>query len=304
MNPEGVSPLKWNNLKMRFPTRPLDTDQAKSRPDGSTAEPLSNKEIAMSHEFDGKKYEKASAHQKEWGVAIIAELGLTGNERVLDLGCGDGALTSLIADLVPHGQVVGIDASQGMIDVAREKKRENLSFLLKDIDCLDFVEEFDLILSNAALHWIKDHNRLLRNVRRALSDGGTIRFNFAGDGNCSHFFIVVREAIAMDQFYQYFQDFEWPWYMPTFTDYESTVAQSGLQNIRVWGENADRYFSDTQAMVNWIEQPSLVPFLSMVADKDKANFRDFVVRRMMEETKQEDGRCFETFRRINVVAER
>lgn len=52
----------------------------------------------MSHEFDGRKYEKSSAHQKEWGSAIIAELHLKGNERVLDLGCGDGTLTALLAN--------------------------------------------------------------------------------------------------------------------------------------------------------------------------------------------------------------
>jgi trans-aconitate methyltransferase len=92
--------------------------------------------------------------------------------------------------------------------------------------------------------------------------------------------------------------------MPSSTEYESTVEQSGLQKVKVWGENADRYFSDTHAMVSWVDQPSLVPFLSVVADVDKKDFRGFVVRRMVEETAQEDGRCFETFRRINVVAEK
>ncbi|WP_306535663.1 class I SAM-dependent methyltransferase [Geobacter sp.] len=258
----------------------------------------------MPHDFDGKKYEKASAHQKEWGSTIIAELCLTGNERVLDLGCGDGVLTSQIADLLPCGEVVGIDASQGMIDVACEKKRRNLNFLLKDIEDMDFVEEFDLIFSNAALHWIKDHEKLLRNVKRALREGGKIRFNFAGDGNCSHFFRVVRESMKKSTFQEYFQNFEWPWYMPSVMEYTSTVGRIGLKNIRVRGENADRYFPDTQAMVNWVDQPSLVPFLAMIADADKEEFRDIVISRMIEETMQEDGRCFEIFRRIDVIAEK
>lgn len=258
----------------------------------------------MSYEFDGKQYEKSSAHQKEWGSTIIAELHLRGNERVLDLGCGDGTLTAQLADLLPQGEVVGIDASQGMIDVASEKKRMNLSFLLKDINRLDFEGEFDLIFSNAALHWIKDHSLLLRNARRALREGGVIRFNFAGDGNCSSFFKVVREIMSQDEFCGYFQKFEWPWYMPSITEYESTVEQSGLRHTKVWGENADRYFQDKDTMVKWVDQPSLVPFVSVVANVDKSNFRDHVVRRMIEETMQEDGRCFETFRRINVVAEK
>ena len=75
----------------------------------------------MPHEFDGKKYEKASAHQKEWGTKLIAELGLQGTERVLDLGCGDGALTAKIAALLPHGEALGIVASRSMIDVAWQK---------------------------------------------------------------------------------------------------------------------------------------------------------------------------------------
>lgn len=290
-------PKKHLKTRQMSPTRKIKSRQVISRP-------VDLKGMNMAHEFDGKKYEKASAHQKEWGSTIISELCLRGSERVLDLGCGDGSLTAQLADLLPQGEVVGIDASQGMIDVANEKKRTNLSFLPKDINHLDFVEEFDLIYSNAALHWIKDHNRLLRNVRCALRDGGVIRFNFAGDGNCFNFFKVVREGMSQGKFRKYFQEFKWPWHMPSITEYSATVEQSGLRNAKVWGENADRYFKDKETMVNWVDQPSLVPFLSVVADVDKSNFRDYVVRRMIEEAIQEDGRCFETFRRINVVAKK
>jgi trans-aconitate methyltransferase len=258
----------------------------------------------MTHEFDGEKYEKASAHQKEWGAGIIAELQLEGTERVLDLGCGDGVLTSWIAELLPQGEAVGIDASQGMIDVARGKERQNLRFILKDIDRLDFIDEFDLVFSNAALHWVKDHNRLLRNVQRALRAGGKIRFNFAADGNCSIFFRVVHEAMAMEKFMTYFSGFQWPWYMPTVNEYQSVADRSGLRNVKVWGDNADRFFPDAQTMVKWVDQPSLVPFLSFVAEGDREAFRSFVVKRMIDETQQNDGRCFETFRRINVSAEK
>jgi len=57
----------------------------------------------MPYEFNGEVYKKASTHQKEWGNKIISELNLIGNEHVLDLGCGDGTLTSDIAVLVPDG---------------------------------------------------------------------------------------------------------------------------------------------------------------------------------------------------------
>ena len=256
----------------------------------------------MAHEFDGKKYEKVSAHQKEWGAKIIAELGLAGNESVLDLGCGDGALTKQIADLLPEGEVLGIDASQGMIDVALAKEQGNMRFRRQDINDLAFESQFDVVFSNATLHWVKDHRCLLRNVHRALRPGGRLRFNFAGDGNCSHFFSVVREAMARGEWQSFFADFEWPWYMPPLDEYRVLAESTGLSDVRVWGENADRFFPNRDAMVGWIDQPSLVPFLAKIEEPQKSPFRDFVVSRMLEETKQEDGRCFETFRRINVLA--
>jgi trans-aconitate methyltransferase len=122
----------------------------------------------MPHEFDGEAYKQSSNHQKEWGNRIIAEFELNGNEHILDLGCGDGALTAQLAELVPEGWVLGIDASRGMIDVAGKLRKTNLEFKLLDIDSLDYYEEFDLVFSNATLHWVKDHRRLLANSYRCL----------------------------------------------------------------------------------------------------------------------------------------
>ncbi|MDR2870610.1 MAG: class I SAM-dependent methyltransferase, partial [Deferribacteraceae bacterium] len=73
----------------------------------------------MSYEFNGEAYKKASAHQEDWGKRLISELNLQGNEAVLDLGCGDGRVTAQLAELLPNGRVIGIDASKGMIESAK-----------------------------------------------------------------------------------------------------------------------------------------------------------------------------------------
>jgi len=256
----------------------------------------------MAHEFDGKKYEKSSAPQKEWGAKLISELPLKGNERLLDLGCGDGTNAARIAQLLPDGEVVGIDASTGMIEAAKPKEGDNLRFILMDIDVMDFEDEFDVIHSNATLHWVKNHQRLLRNVFRALRKGGLLRFNFAAEGNCSYFLTVVRKAMDRKEFAGYFEGFVWPWYMPSVNEYRYLIDKSELEDVKVWGENADRFFPDTEALIGWVDQPSLVPFLACVGEKDKAAFREYVVGDMIEQTKQDDGRYFETFRRINLFA--
>lgn len=259
----------------------------------------------MVFEFDAEKYKKASAHQRQWGKKLIAELNLKGVERILDLGCGDGGITAQLAELVPDGLVIGIDASQGMIDSARQTyKAENLKFDLMDINALDFEDEFDVVFSNATLHWVKDHNNLLANVHKSLKADGIVRFNFAADGNCSTFFKVIRQVMAKNQYAGYFEGFEWPWYMPTVDEYEKILKQFGFKEAKVWGENADRYFANAEKMIRWVDQPSIVPFLKCVEMSDKQAFRDAVVEQMIKETLQADGRCFETFRRINVFGKK
>lgn len=253
-------------------------------------------------EFDGEKYKQASKHQKEWGTKLISELELSGNEAILDLGCGDGVLTEQLSTLVPNGKVVGIDASVGMLETAKKHVKDNLHFICMDINELDFENHFDIIFSNAALHWIKNHPKLLQNSLKALKPNGIIRWNFASDGTCLHFFDTIQTAMKEAAFKEYFHDFEWPWFMPSKDEYEKTMAEAGFSKAHIWSENVDRYFSNGDEMIQWIEQPSLVPFIRQIPEEKKEAFRNWVVERMIEKTKQPDGRHFETFRRLNVKA--
>jgi trans-aconitate methyltransferase len=250
--------------------------------------------------FDGERYKKVSGHQKEWGDRVIAGLSLRGDERVLDLGCGDGVLSEKLASIVPNGSVLGIDSSESMISTAKKLERSNLKFRQMDINALDFKDEFNVIFSNAALHWIKDHKLLLKNASVCLEKFGIVRFSFAGDGNCSNFIAVVKEVIADPGYSKYFTYFEWPWYMPTASEYEKLVS-SNFNDVSVWVENTDRHFTKEE-LIGWIDQPSILPFLRYINGPDRSRFRDKVVRRMLERTGQEDGMYFETFRRINVRA--
>ncbi|MDD3170139.1 MAG: methyltransferase domain-containing protein [Eubacteriales bacterium] len=253
-------------------------------------------------EFDGEKYKKASKHQKEWGNSLISELSLSGNEAILDLGCGDGGLTEQLAQLVPNGTVLGIDASKGMIETAKKRTGNNLSFTQMDINTIDFQNTFDVIFSNATLHWIKDHKKLLGNVYSSLKDNGKLLWDFAGDGNCSNFFNVIRDKMKNPKYQQYFCDFEWPWFMPAKIDYEESIVEAGFRKYSITEVNRDRYFSNTDEMIKWIDQPSIVPFINRIPDEMKAAFRADVIHSMLENTLQPDGTCFETFRRIHISA--
>ena len=164
------------------------------------------------YEFDGEKYKTASFHQKDWGKSLISKITLQGNETILDLGCGDGRLTEQLALLVPHGNVLGIDASVGMIKTAQELCRDNLDFLCMDMNNLFFSNEFHIIFSNAALHWVKDHIRLLQNSYTALKAGGILLWDFGSKGNCANFLGVIQKKMSEDKYTDFFRDFEMPWF--------------------------------------------------------------------------------------------
>lgn len=254
------------------------------------------------YEFDGEKYKQASKHQKEWGNHLISQLHLNGTETVLDLGCGDGALSEQIAQLVPKGRVLGIDASYGMLQTAKKLECDNLSFIQMDINNMKFSNEFDIIFSNAALHWVLDHSSLLKRSFCALKQGGSIHWNFAGYGTCSAFYDVVHTKMKYKQYAHYFNDFIWPWFMPSKEQYKDLIEPIGFSKIEIVEESKDRYFSDADEMIKWIDQPSIVPFITCIPDNMKDSFRKEVIQLMLEKTTQKDGTCFETFRRINVTA--
>jgi len=252
--------------------------------------------------FDAERYKHWSRPQKEWGALLIEQMALQGQESVLDIGCGDGLLTARIAELLPAGRAFGIDSSSTMIEEAGKLTAENVQFMVLDASRMRFEEEFTVAFSNAALHWVTDHRNLLARVHAALLPEGRMFFNFAADGNCASLFRVVREEIGGNEFGPYFKDFAWPWFMPVVEEYGSWVKEAGFKDVRVTGRVADQRFT-LDELVNWIEQPSIVPLMEHLREPTmKQRFRDKVVARMVEETRQPDGSFFEAFRRINVVA--
>lgn len=255
-------------------------------------------------EFDGEKYKTASIPQKEWGNKLISELRLKGNENILDLGCGDGVLTEQLSFAVPNGKVLGIDASTGMIKTAEKIIKNNIKFQQADINKIDYKNKFDVIFSNAALHWIKDHNQLLANTYNALKMHGIILWDFGSDGNCANFIDIIHNKIMDTKYTEYFKDFEWPWFMPSKSQYEKLMSHTGFSNYTIMEVNRDRYFPNAEEIIKWIDQPCIVPFIKYIPDKIKESFRNEVITEMLKRTQQTNGTYFETFRRLKIYAEK
>ncbi len=254
--------------------------------------------------WDGRDYERHSPHQREWGSSIVEELALRGDERVLDLGCGDGSLTRRLADRVPRGSVLGIDGAPEMLEAARDKCGPNMTLQHLDINGLAFETEFDVIFSNATLHWVHDHAAVLRKIHRALRPGGIMRAQFGSDGNCPNLIECVQRQMGISPFPEAFAGFRWPWFFPSIPTYEELLRASLFTEWRAWTQDMDQRFPGADAIVGWIDNPCLIPFVQALPQVLRKPFRDAIVEAMLARTRQPDGTHVEPFRRMNVWAQR
>src|SRR4030095_10264523 len=150
--------------------------------------------------WDAVDYAKSSAVQQRWARELIAKLELQKHEYVLDLGCGDGKVTAEIAALLPNGFVLGVDKSAEMIELAKSRftkvEYPNLDFQVVDAVSLNFQGEFEVIFSNAVLHWVADHHSVLRGMANALRPGGRILLQMGGRGNAADVVTAMQTVCA------------------------------------------------------------------------------------------------------------
>lgn len=118
----------------------------------------------------------------EYGKNLLQYIPSNPGQRILDLGCGTGALTERLAGLCGH--VLGADSSPEMIREASERHK-GIDFMVLNALDMPFENEWDVVFSNAVFHWISDHDALLKNIRRALRPGGFLVCEFGAHGNIS-----------------------------------------------------------------------------------------------------------------------
>ena len=187
--------------------------------------------------WDAGDYEQHSSAQYDWATELVAKLGLSGDEHLLDIGSGDGKVTARLASLIPRGSVLGLDKSEEMVCHAKERfprsDYANLTFRIGDAASLDFDSEFDAVFSNATLHWIKDHRPVLSGIHRALKPGGMTLLQMGGRGNAADIMAAMDAVMRLDAWAGYFVGHANPYGFHGPEEYRSWLAAAGLEARRV-----------------------------------------------------------------------
>jgi trans-aconitate methyltransferase len=237
-------------------------------------------------EWNARAYHQQSTLQETLAAESLAALRLEGGERVLDVGCGDGKTTAAIAARVPRGSVLGLDPSRQMIAFAAEHfappDHPNLGFVVGDARTLCYDQEFDLVVSFYALHWVPEQGAALRGIRAALKPGGTTLLQFVRQGERSSIEDVIEATRQEPRWAGYFPTtFRKPYAHFTIEEYRALAEAAGLRVLRIdpkeiaWDfKSRDAFAAFCHAtFVIWAQHlppAELDPFITAVLDRYRA----------------------------------
>jgi len=171
--------------------------------------------------WDPARYQRNAGFVAVLGEPVLELLAPRAGERILDLGCGDGALTLKLA--AAGASVVAVDQSAEQVAAAGAR---GLDARVADGAQLDFRREFDGVFSNAALHWMLDPDAVIAGVFRALKPGGRFVGEMGGAGNVAQ---VLAAALAALERRGIDGRAAAPWYFPTPADYRAKLERAGFR---------------------------------------------------------------------------
>jgi len=185
-----------------------------------------------SYHWDAGDYARNSVAQQQWALALLSRIALTGGEYVLDIGCGDGKVTADIASRLTTGFVLGIDCSSDMVTLARKTfpvtRYKNLTFCQQDARALQVSDRYDLIFSNAVLHWVVDHKPVLRGMYQALKPGGRVVAQMGGKGNADRVIEAVTKTMVEPAWQSWFKSFSFPYGFYSPAEYQPWLHDAGF----------------------------------------------------------------------------
>jgi trans-aconitate 2-methyltransferase len=254
--------------------------------------------------WDANLYLRFARERTQPAIDLISRIALPEPKRIVDLGCGPGNSTAMLRERWPAAEVTGLDNSREMI-VAASQAHPDWIWIAHDIATWKAAAPFDLVFSNAALHWVPNHRELMpRLLMQAGSQEGVLAvqmpahfqspvhelmLEIAHNGAWRHEMLAAVQAIKVER--------------PAFY-YD--VLQPHVSKLDLWETEYIHLMDSPAAILEWMRGTGLRPFLEALnSAQQKCRFEQlFLAGLKTAYPPQKDGRILFPFRRLFLVAYR
>jgi trans-aconitate 2-methyltransferase len=253
--------------------------------------------------WDASLYLQFRDERTQPSIDLASRITLPSPRRIIDLGCGPGNSTEILRRRWPEADIVGLDNSPEMITAAT-KAYPGGRWVLGDIATWEAASPLDLVFSNAALQWVKNHARVFPQLLRQVAEGGALAVQ-----------IPAHIASPVHQLMLQIADEERWWDKMEKAKSALTMERPSFyydalkpyaSRIELWETEYNHVMENSKAIVEWIRGTGLRPFLEAVASEDDQNlFLEKLRSGVAQAYKpQYDGRVLFPFRRLFVIAYR
>jgi trans-aconitate methyltransferase len=216
--------------------------------------------VSQSTSWNPESYAKNARFVSDLGETLLQLLNPRLGELILDLGCGDGALTRKIAACC---RVIGVDSSFSQLRAAKER---GINAIHMDGHQLSFKRRFDAVFSNAALHWMKQPETVVAGVTNSLKPAGRFIGEFGGRGNVEKIRCALHDTLRRRAIDPAPID---PWYYPSPEEYSELLSRAGF--IVNYIELIPRPTKLPGDILDWLEIFAQ-PFTQAVSESERGRF--------------------------------
>ncbi|MCB9300097.1 MAG: methyltransferase domain-containing protein [Lewinellaceae bacterium] len=252
----------------------------------------------MANKWNPQLYDTKHAFVYQYGESLLELLAPAPGERILDIGCGTGALTRQLSNA--GAEVAGIDKSPEMIEAARAAF-PGLEFHVMDAAGFQFNKPFDAIFSNATLHWVPEQEQAVQCMAAALKPGGRMVVEFGGKGNVETVIKQIRKTLQEHGYdAQAARQF---WYFPSISEYSSLLERNGFEVALAQLYDRPTPLADSEnGITDWINMFGGTFFEDIEAAERQSLIAE--IQEALRSSCYHDGGWWADYRRIRVVARR
>lgn len=260
--------------------------------------------MTSSVRWDPTQYQKYGDERSRPFIELIARVGVTDPSYVVDLGCGPGTLTRLLAERWTHAQILGVDSSPDMIADAQQHAIPNrLAFVEGDLATWRAAQPVDVLVANAALHWVPGHIDLLPRFADALAPGGALAFQVPDNFTEPSHTLLLDLRLSPRWRDQLGEGADRTAGVERPERYLRALADAGLDGD-VWQTSYLHVLPGDDAVLEWVKGTALRPVLSKLDGADRDEFlEDYAAALREAYPPQPFGTVF-PFRRTFAVARR